>query len=295
VTTAAEFVRQVRERYLSQGTHEIRNRLNGALDDSTEAIAWQYAEPGGIVPGLRLSIDFEDLYVWTAGSLSGTAERGYEGTTAVAHDDGALIRVAPRFTDNQIVLAGNEAIAELQGRKVRRVAVEEITWSDATSSYAIPAAVDQVLTVAARTDDSAIGWPIVHDWTVQRGHDIADDFSTGVAILFTNQGGYHNQPIRVTYTKAFGSFTNASSSIETDTGWSASAMELLKVSTALNLLAGREVGRNFSEAQGNPRRAEEVPQGAEVQSLRPLVTRQTTLLNAELARHARLYPHYRPR
>jgi hypothetical protein len=58
----------------------------------------------------------------------------------------------------------------------------------------------------------------------------------------------------------------------------------------MRLMAGREVKRNFTESQGDTRRAEEVPSGAVANSMLQLQRLRRDRVMAEAARLNRQYP-----
>ena len=62
------------------------------------------------------------------------------------------------------------------------------------------------------------------------------------------------------------------------------------VGAQIRLMAGREVKRNFTESQGDTRRAEEVPAGAVGNSITNLLRLRRDRIQAEAARLARQYP-----
>ena len=56
------------------------------------------------------------------------------------------------------------------------------------------------------------------------------------------------------------------------------------------MVAGREVKRNFTESQGDTRRADEVPAGSVNNSINNLLRLRRDRIIAEAARLARQYP-----
>ena len=77
------------------------------------------------------------------------------------------------------------------------------------------------------------------------------------------------------------------------TGLQASAYDLPPLGAAIRLMSGREIKRNFTETQGDSRRATEVPAGAVQQSSTGLKLLRAQRIVAECARLNSLYPIYR--
>jgi hypothetical protein len=109
------------------------------------------------------------------------------------------------------------------------------------------------------------------------------DFASGGALVIY-EGGYPGQAIRVRYRAPFGSLTALDDDVLADTGLPATAHDLPPLGAAVRLVAGREVKRNFTEAQGEPRRAEEVPPTATLQSSRELLRIRQQRIVAEQSR-----------
>jgi hypothetical protein len=77
------------------------------------------------------------------------------------------------------------------------------------------------------------------------------------------------------------------------TGLLPSAQDLPPIGAAIRLMSGREIKRNFTEGQGDTRRASEVPPGAIMQSSRNLQILRQQRIAAEAARLDALYPNFK--
>lgn len=69
-----------------------------------------------------------------------------------------------------------------------------------------------------------------------------------------------------------------------------SVADIIALGAAARLVLPREVKRNFTEAQGEPRRAEEVAVGAQVASARALMNLRAQRLSEEVSRLSSQYP-----
>ena len=113
------------------------------------------------------------------------------------------------------------------------------------------------------------------------------DFASGYVLAFDTL--VRAGTIRVIYRAAYGEFT-----AETDTvasvGGSDHLDDVLALGAQIRLMAGREIKRNFTESQGDTRRAEEVPSGAVANSILQLQRLRRDRVMAEAARLNRQYP-----
>jgi hypothetical protein len=66
--------------------------------------------------------------------------------------------------------------------------------------------------------------------------------------------------------------------------------DLLVLGVQIRMVAGREVKRNFTESQGDTRRADEVPAGSVTNSINNLLRLRRDRIIAEAARLTRQYP-----
>lgn len=288
MTTVGNVVERIRRDWLSSGRIEPRNRLAADINDSVTALTFMQ-DLGQMQDNSRLSIGLEDIYVWTVDETAKTAEvdRGVDGSTATPHTTGDIVRVNPRFSDAQIVRAMNDELGHLYNRGLYRVAVDEVLWAGGTSGYELDAAADEVYQVQWQGWD--IGeWNLLDGWEFERNQDFA---STKSLTLLDDPG----RDLRVTYKAGFTSVETLDQDLEDVSGLPATAVDVLAMGVALALGSGRELSRNYHESQGNTRRAEEVPPGAEIGGLRPIMARYEDRLAAEKTRLAQRYPPRRRR
>jgi hypothetical protein len=117
-----------------------------------------------------------------------------------------------------------------------------------------------------------------------------DDFASGFAIKF-DQNVYPGR-LRIVYKAAYSGTTSESTDINTTCGVQESITDIVTIGTQIRLMAPREVKRNFTESQGDTRRAEEVGPGAITASISNLKQLRKDRITAEAARLARAYPTF---
>jgi hypothetical protein len=286
VTTTQQVIDRIRREFLGSRTEPI-NRL--ASDPGTGATLTFANELGGISEGARLSIELEDIHVWSTSTTTKTAEclRGFESTTNVAHATGTLVRVSPRVTDSQILVAINAHLRGLYGEGVYRMDAEEYAYNPSQSLYPLSSNVLEPYQIWAEDRSESIGWVKLYGWQMARNQNTTD-FPSGNAIVFTREAPSAGFQFRITYRRELGTLTTLADNVETTTG--TPAIDLLVLGAGMRLTRGRETARNLSDAQGSTRRAQEVPPGAELGSHRALQQAYQQELFRETARLAKLYP-----
>jgi hypothetical protein len=116
------------------------------------------------------------------------------------------------------------------------------------------------------------------------------DFGSGMALQFDQ--GVRQGDLRVTYRAPFTKFTTESDNVQMNGGYPESAEDILVVGAQIRLIAPREIKRNFTESQGDTRRADEVAMGSVANSTAGLIRLRRDRIQAEAARLARAYPTF---
>lgn len=246
------------------------NKLNGSLDASQTTVLLTY-DLAAIQAGAVISIDLEIMFVWSVSSLTATVQRAYAGTTAATHADASLVTVNPKFSQFHVLNEINSDLDDLSANGLFRVATTTFTYSAAVAGYVIPADdIIEILQVKYDAPGPSKQWPEILSYKIRRESDTGD-FATGVSIDLYD-GAYAGRDVRVTYAAPFVKFSGLAVAIST-TGLPTTAYDLPAIGAAVRLQSFREPQRNFNEAQGAPRRAGEVPPGAQLtasQGLRQL-------------------------
>jgi hypothetical protein len=141
-------------------------------------------------------------------------------------------------------------------------------------------------------------WVRMQSWAyrLERNANLTD-FASGTSLtLFTTNTD--NYPLRIVYRAPFTQFglsTPALTLAQTaaSIGLPDSCADVVSLGVAIRLLSGAEVARNDIGVQGNARRAQEVPPGAQQNSVGGLRLLYQQRLSEEAGRLATLYPAYR--
>lgn len=297
-TTAQTMVDQARERYLVGGSNEARNTLAANYTAGGTTLAFTYPT-GGIVANSTISIGLEVFYVLSVDSSQQTAMvlGGQRGSTAINHNIGEVVVVNPRYTDFAIFTAINEELASMDSPGFFAVKQTELVYNSNRVGYDLPGLTSAALTdiLEVRYDDnqpySRTPRLSRNDWRLERNYLASENTST--MSLKLTRGGYPGRNVTVLYKTGFSPFT-ALADNATVTGLPTSAYDLPPMGAALRLGVGREIRRNDIAAQGDTRRAEEVPPGATGGSWRGLQQMYAQRMQSEIYRLQQAYPVVMP-
>jgi hypothetical protein len=115
-----------------------------------------------------------------------------------------------------------------------------------------------------------------------------DDFNSGYALKFDED--VSTSRIHIVYKTPFTNVSTESQNIQNMTGLPSSCEDILIIGAQIRLVNPREVKRNFTESQGDTRRAEEVTAGAVSGSITNLLRMRRDRITSEAAKLQRQYP-----
>lgn len=288
MTTAGQLIDRVAGELLA-GTVEERNKVATGVDASATTITFTYPL-SGLREGSVFEVGSEQMYVWTTNSSAKSAvvERGFNGTTAASHDANDIATVNPRFPRARVLQQLNADLADLSSplNGLFQVKTVDIAYNGSDRMVNITGATDIQNLIDVRYRYLSDDYPIIRD--VRLLTDMpTSDFASGFALAFDSY--VRSGTIRVIYRAPYGSFSTESSTVA-DVGGSDYLDDVLVLGSQIRLMAGREVKRNFTESQGDTRRAEEVPSGAVANSMLQLQRLRRDRVMAEAARLNRQYP-----
>lgn len=259
MTTCATLIERTRW-HLQTGQYEAQNVLGAGIDSDDTTLTFTY-DLGPLQAGAVISIGLELMRVWevTTGSKTAVVQRGYAGSTAAAHTTSELATVNPRFSDFHILQALNDDLASLSGHGLYRVRTVTFTDDGSARTYNLADDVIDVLDVRYDADTSANQWPLLDNWQVL--HNLpALEFASGKALRL-DASGASNRDVLVRYKAPFGSLSALTDDVEAVTGLHEEAHDLPPLGAAVVLASAREIRRTDTMAQGDTRRANEVPAG----------------------------------
>ena len=299
MTTAEAWVDETRDLLLSGYVEELLVMGASASNSDTQLIITE-ASDSGIVPGIIIEVDSEAMYVTKVTGTTVDVIRGYGNSEAAAHDNLSIVRVSPKFPTYRILEALNNDIRDLSAPDNGIFQIKTFTTTYNASKQGYDLTEDGVsLTNEAVQSIYAVSYtdpitvearePEIRKWALKRDR-ISTSFASGMALVLY-EAAFPGKKINVSYKSPLTFITGAASSFnKSSTGLQATAYDLPPLGAALSLMATAPIRREFLDAQGSSRRAEEVPPGAISASMRDLRARRDMRVAAEAARLATMYP-----
>ena len=288
MTTAGQLIDRVNSELLA-GTVEERNKLAASTDSSQTDIEMTYSL-GSLRENAVFQIGTELMYVWEVNTTSKTAtvDRGYGGTTAAAHTIGDIVTVSPRFPRHQILNGLNADLADLSSpmNGLFQMKTVDVSYNGSDRMVNLTGVTEIIDLYDVRYRYLNDDYPIVRNVRLLRDMPVSD-FASGFVLAF--DAPVRAGSVRVLYKAPYTAFATEADTVA-DAGATASLDDLLILGAQIRVMAGREVKRNFTESQGDTRRAEEVPAGAVGGSILNLQRLRRDRIQAEAARLNRQYP-----
>jgi hypothetical protein len=274
------------------GTVEERNKVALVVTAADTSITFLY-DLGGIRPGGVIQIDSELIYVWeiNSGAKSITVERGWNGTTAAAHAIGAIATIDPKFPRAQILEAINAELDDLASpvNGLFQIKTLEFNYNGVWSMVNLPTTDKIIDLVSVSLRYLATDYPKIRRCRLIR--DLPnDDFNAGYGLRFDEQ--VRSGRMIVVYKTPFINVTTESQNLQNVAGIPSSCEDILMMGAQIRLVSPREVKRNFTESQGDTRRAEEVPSGSISNSINNIIRMRRDRITAEAAKLTRQYPTF---
>lgn len=292
MTTLGDTLAETRRRFFTTWRPQI-NILTSSINSSETQITFD-DPPQSAQAGANITIDLEIMRIRNMTGQVATVVRGFDGSTGAAHTSGAVITINPQITDFDIYREICYDLADLSSpdNGLFKPLAYEFNYSPVVQGYEITTAdVIGVADVRYREPGPWRSWPSITKWRFDQTV-ATSDFASGNSLTLY-ESGYPGQKVHVVLMVPFTIPTALTDDMQDDVGLPRTANDLPSLGAAIRLGAGREVQRNFNETQGQPRRAEEVPAGANLGSFRSLTALRNQRVITEANRLKMTYPTYR--
>jgi len=298
-TTVQGWIEDTRDMLLSGYVEELL-RLASPADASTTTLYVTGAANSGITAGVVIEIDLEAMYVTSTNSTEVNVIRAYGGSTAATHSTEDIVRVSPKFPAYRIMDALNNDLRDLSApdNGIFQMATTNFTYNASQDGYNMlkpdgvtPLTSEEVQSIYTVTYADPIPVearePEIRSWRLKRDRNTTS-FSSGMALILYGPA-FPGKKVTVSYKSPLTLVTTTAQN-KSDTGLHSTAYDLPPLGAALALMSTTPIRREFLDAQGMHRRAEEVPPGAISASMRDLRGRRELRVSAEAARIAAMYP-----
>jgi len=233
------------------------------------------------------------MYVISVSSTTINVMRGYGGSTAATHTTGDIVRVSPKFPTNRIISSLNDDLADLSapGQGLFQMKTTSFTYNAGVDGYNLAgltsAEIDSIYSVTYADIGSEAAEPDVSSWRLRRNRDTGS-FASGLALILYS-GAWPGQTVTVMYKSPFTPITDGTTA-RSDVGLATTAYDLPPLGAGMALMTTTPIRREFLDAEGTSRMADEVPPGAISASFRDLMGRRRARVEAESARLVAQYP-----
>lgn len=279
-------------RQLLSGVIEQRNKLSASVNATATSVVMSY-DLDGIRAGQVFEVDSELFYVWeaVAGTKTLTVERGWNGTTAAAHTTGAVVTVNPRFPRSQIFDALNDELQDLSSpmHGLFQIKTFDFDYNGSNDIINLPPVLSIIDLVGVHVRVTADNYEWVRKVRLLRDLP-TDDFASGFGLKFENR--IRSGRLRIVYKAPFTPLANETQNLLNISGLPTSCEDIINLGVQIRLMSSREIKRNFTESQGDTRRAEEVGAGAVGNSITQLIRMRRDRIQSEAARLIKQYPTF---
>lgn len=295
MTTFDGLVKEVRQQLMGfTMNQESVSELVNAMADTDTTFTCDLGTVTNLSRGI-VEIDDELVLVKAFDATSGvvnvmglTNGRGYEGTVAASHAQHALVTASPAFPRARIKKAINDTIRGLYPHLVV-FATTEITFNAAQVEYELPAGVDDVWYVVAKTvGPSKVSQPMPN-WRYNPQARTAD-FASGKSIQLLD-AIVPGQPVRVVYAHQPAQLT-ANTDDFTLTGFSERLTDLVVYGACKRLLPALESARLQQQSVEATERATLVPPYSATKAAGMYASLYQERLEEERARQMGEIPNY---
>ena len=282
------------EQQLQITTNYVAGSGTLVLDSAAAAL-------NAVRPGTILANNLNLFYVTQVVSNTISVVGGYQGSTDVNQAHGATaastVVVRPKFSRFDISIAINDEIDSLSApdNGIGQILNADITWVPVFMGYALPASFDSatsyILELQAKQVDPMRRFPLIRkgDYrTIRNQTDPA--FPSGCGVIIYNTKGDPGQPVHVQYLAPFSRLVGPNDDALTVAGIPQSAQDIVPMGAALRLAPPREIQRNSTGAQPDPRKASEVPPNAIQSSANALNALYMRRIGQERSRIVRSFP-----
>jgi hypothetical protein len=250
---------------------DLTVQLQKGIDSYDQGLTLSAPPRTSVAFGEVLAIDMELLYVLEFDSSANTAVvmRGFLGSVPAPHATNTMIYVNPRFTRFDIAVAINQELQALSAAGLFQVKTVDIPYNPVFIGYDLPSeGLIDVIGVRYKQVTPNYNFPTIRHWTVAP-YMTDSHFPSGMG-LFIYEPGFPGLPVHVWYSAAFDPLVNLNDDVTGVSGLPPTATDILSVGAQIILVNAREIKRNFTEAQPDPRKATEVPPAAVLNSVKGL-------------------------
>lgn len=275
--------------------------MTGAVLSTDTAITFNGPAAAGIHPGSILAIDDEKVLVTGTtpnnNIFNWYVYRGFQGSTAANHADQTISIVDPKFDRFDIGVAINDALNYLTTPTAGLFAIQltTVVYNPVFRGYdltALPPNFIDIREITYDLPDASRNFPTIHrqNWKIRRGITNAK-IPSGRALIL-DEPAYPGLNVNIAAAVPFINLVNLTDDVVATSGLPPTAIDIPAICAEIDLTSVREVKRDATESQPDPRKAADVPAGAMTAVAQALVLLRDRRIAAEADRLNRQWPGY---
>ena len=228
-----------------------QTHLIGAVNSTATSIT--VASASNISTGI-IQIDDELIYVDSYDRNSGVLNvppygRGYNGTAAATHQNGARVIISPTFPSVDVKDAINETLLATFP-DLFTTGIHTFTFSPARSTYALPNEAETIFTVSYQTTGPSKEWLPIRSYRIDSTANVDEFNSKNTISLYS--GVEPGRTVQVSYSAAPAVMDSNDDDFETVTGLPASCKDVIILGAAARLASFIDPGRlTFGSAEAD--------------------------------------------
>lgn len=206
-------------------------------------LTWTVGDATQLSRGL---VEVESELVWVDSVSTSTNQatvapygRGFQGTTAASHNQNVRVVFNPQFPRKRVFDAINQTVLACTP-DLFSVSTTTFTYTDAVTSYQLPAAAAEVLSVSWAVPGPSSNWQPVSNWAFDKNANTSV-FASGRAI-FLGDLIMPGRTVQVTYAGDLSEYASEAVQV-TSNGLAASAADVLTFGAASRLLMAQDAVR----------------------------------------------------
>lgn len=277
----SEAIRATRQ-HVGQSKDSL-NRLDGAIDDSTTSVTFEFATPlptAGSVIEVRSSSTSELMYVWSVTSQTATVLRGHDGSTPASFADEDLVAINPVLSYADTYREIQRELEALPSEGLPQLTSTTVTYSYTNSAYDTSAVSNLIRPLAL---EYAVGGRDHWDYDLLEHPDL----------IRVKHYWTPDSAVTLHYATTFTAPTAYTQDLSTDLGVPATAQDVVPIGAAIRVFYAQEQLRGQANVQQHARASEDVAPGSGARSVALLQQWKATRLAHEQRRQRERFPRRR--
>ena len=269
MTTTQAWVDATRDMLLSGYVEEL-DVLTAGITSTSQTTVTVQGVASSWAKGVVFEVNSEMFYVTgVAGGNTLSVFRGYGGSTPTTHANSDLVRVSPKFPTYRIVQSLNDDLNDLSSpdNGLFQMKTTSFDYNASVDGYNLAGLTSDEINSIYSVTYADVGVeatePEITSWTLKRNRDTTT-FSSGLALILYTPA-WPGKKVTVMYKSPLTPVSTTDlTANQSLTGLAPTAYDLPPLGAAMALMTTTPIRREFLDAEGTSRMADEVPPGGDL-------------------------------